>query len=264
MYIWHRLWDITNFVFLLFSIRVHSKSIFSDSFHRIRLEIFRNSKESLSVKTLSSASRTIQTWPGESLLVMNRGYSNTIPRPNGRVVSEKARMSKSKIKVMLIAFFDIKGIVHLEFLPQGQTVNQYVYNEILRRLRRSVWDKRRGICGRTTPGCFTMTTPLLTVPWTSDSFCRRGTCQLWSNPRIRQTWPLVIFPIAQAQEGDQGDPISWCGGHQNCRDDGAQEDSRRSLPGVHRSVEEEDGQVCETGGKLFWRVKAVISIYFLE
>ena len=40
------------------------------------------------------------------------------PRP------KKAKMSKSKVKVMLIAFFDIKGI---EFLPQGQTVNQYVY-----------------------------------------------------------------------------------------------------------------------------------------
>ena len=43
---------------------------------------------------------------------------------------------------MLIAFFDIKGIVHFEFLPQGQTENQYVYKEILRRLMRSVRDKR--------------------------------------------------------------------------------------------------------------------------
>ena len=60
-----------------------------------------------------------------------------------------------------------------------------------------------------------------------------------------------LFPIPQAQGGDQGDPISLCGSHQKGRDDGAPEDSRRSLPGVHRSVEEEGGQVCETGGKLF-------------
>ena len=39
------------------------------------------------------------------------------PRP------KKARKSKSKVKVMLIVFFDIQGIVHFEFLPQGQTVN---------------------------------------------------------------------------------------------------------------------------------------------
>ena len=33
------------------------------------------------------------------------------------------------------------SIVHFEFLPQGQTVNQYVYKEILRRLMRLVQDK---------------------------------------------------------------------------------------------------------------------------
>jgi len=32
-------------------------------------------------------------------------------------------MTKSKIKVMLIAFFDVSSIVHTEFLPQGQTIN---------------------------------------------------------------------------------------------------------------------------------------------
>ena len=65
--------------------------------------------------------------------------SPSSPRP------KKARMSKSKVKVRLMAFFDIRGIVHFEFLPQGQTVNQYVYKEILRRLMRSVRDKRRDL-----------------------------------------------------------------------------------------------------------------------
>ena len=44
---------------------------------------------------------------------------------------------------MLIVFFDVHGIVHLEFLPQGQTINQNVYKDILRRLMRSVREKRR-------------------------------------------------------------------------------------------------------------------------
>ena len=44
---------------------------------------------------------------------------------------------------MLIAFFDARGIVYMKFLPQGQTVNQHVYKEILRRLLRSVREKRR-------------------------------------------------------------------------------------------------------------------------
>jgi len=36
---------------------------------------------------------------------------------------KKARMSKSKMKSMLICFFDSQGIVHTEFVPEGQTVN---------------------------------------------------------------------------------------------------------------------------------------------
>ena len=56
---------------------------------------------------------------------------------------KKARLFKSKIKVMLIVFFDVHGIVHLEFLPQGQTINQNVYKDILRCLMRSVREKRR-------------------------------------------------------------------------------------------------------------------------
>ena len=63
--------------------------------------------------------------------------SASSPRP------KKARLFKSKIKVMLIVFFDAYGIVHLEFLPQGQTINQNVYKNILRRLMRSVREKRR-------------------------------------------------------------------------------------------------------------------------
>ena len=55
----------------------------------------------------------------------------------------KARKSKLKVKVMLIVFFDIQGIVHFEFLPQGQTVNQTVYKEILWCLVRSMCDKSR-------------------------------------------------------------------------------------------------------------------------
>ena len=59
------------------------------------------------------------------------------PRP------KKTRVFKCKTKVMLIAFFDVHGIVHAEFLPRGQTVNQLIYKNILRRLMRSVREKQR-------------------------------------------------------------------------------------------------------------------------
>ena len=43
---------------------------------------------------------------------------------------------------MLICFFDIKGLVHFEFVPQGQTVNQLFYLEVLKRLSDVVRRKR--------------------------------------------------------------------------------------------------------------------------
>ena len=69
---------------------------------------------------------------------------------------KKARMSKSQIMVMLIAFFDGRGIVHAEFLPQGQTVKQNIYRDFLRRLMRSVREKRRQTSEKN-HGCFTTT-----------------------------------------------------------------------------------------------------------
>ncbi len=47
----------------------------------------------------------------------------------------KARMSKSKLKAMLLIFFDIQGVVHREYLPEGQTVTGQFYVGVLERLR---------------------------------------------------------------------------------------------------------------------------------
>ena len=47
-------------------------------------------------------------------------------------------MSRSKLKVLLVVFFDWKGIVHHEFVPRGQTVNKQLYQEVLARLKDAV------------------------------------------------------------------------------------------------------------------------------
>jgi len=46
---------------------------------------------------------------------------------------------------MLICFFDSQGIVHTEFVPQGQTGSQFYYSEILERLRKRVVHVRPSI-----------------------------------------------------------------------------------------------------------------------
>jgi len=46
--------------------------------------------------------------------------------------------SKSRVKTMLLTFFDIRGIVHCEFVSTGQIVNQVYYLEVLERLGEKV------------------------------------------------------------------------------------------------------------------------------
>ncbi|UYV65429.1 hypothetical protein LAZ67_3004342 [Cordylochernes scorpioides] len=58
------------------------------------------------------------------------------PRP------KKARQVPSNVKVLLTVFFDCRGIVHHEFLPQGRTVNKEYYLQVMRNLREAIRQKR--------------------------------------------------------------------------------------------------------------------------
>jgi hypothetical protein len=52
-------------------------------------------------------------------------------------IQRKLAMSKPHTKKTLITFFDIKGIIHFEFIPELKTVNQAYYSfvEVLKLLR---------------------------------------------------------------------------------------------------------------------------------
>ena len=58
---------------------------------------------------------------------------------------KKPLESRSKIKVMLTVFFDSQGVVHSEFLPDGQSVNAEYYLSVLKRLRENIRLKRKDL-----------------------------------------------------------------------------------------------------------------------
>ena len=106
------------------------------------------------------------------------------PRP------KKARVFKSKTKVMLIAFFDVHRIVHPKFLPQGQTIYQHVYKNILRRLMHSVREKRRELWETRSWLLHHDNVPAHNI-WDFRSFLPKITMLYWSNHPTLQIWFLV-------------------------------------------------------------------------
>ena len=52
------------------------------------------------------------------------------PRP------KKARQSKSTHKLLMIPFFDSTGMINMQWVPTGQTVNKEYYVEVLREFRK--------------------------------------------------------------------------------------------------------------------------------
>jgi len=53
---------------------------------------------------------------------------------------KKLRFQKSRMKTMLIVFFfDAEGVIHREFVPEGQKVNAEFYVGVLDRLLKRIW-----------------------------------------------------------------------------------------------------------------------------
>lgn len=67
-----------------------------------------------------------------SSLVAKLGFVNTTRKPrsnqrNGRhppYENEKRRMSESQVKVMMIILFNIRGVIMIEWVPEGQLIHQ--------------------------------------------------------------------------------------------------------------------------------------------
>ncbi|KAJ4445240.1 hypothetical protein ANN_07041 [Periplaneta americana] len=66
-------------------------------------------------------------------------------RHSGSPVRTKFKQTLSVRKVMCTVFWDRKGILLIDFLPRGEIVNADRYCETLRKLRRAIQNKRRGM-----------------------------------------------------------------------------------------------------------------------
>jgi len=63
----------------------------------------------------------------------------TLPRP------KKLRFQKSHVKTMLVIFFDCQGVIHKEFVPEGETINAVYYKGVMERLLNRIRCVRLGM-----------------------------------------------------------------------------------------------------------------------
>jgi hypothetical protein len=63
-------------------------------------------------------------------------------------IKKKFKQTISTRKIMCTVFWDSKGFLLVEFLPQGSTIHASVYCDTLKKLRREIQNKRRGMLSR--------------------------------------------------------------------------------------------------------------------
>jgi hypothetical protein len=107
--------------------------------------------------------------------------SPNLPRP------KEVRQVKSKVKCMLIIFFDIKGIVHREFLLAGQTVNSAYYCGFYGDCVK-MWEDSAMSSGDKIIGSCIMTTHRLPILFSPENFISKN------NITAFLTHPTFLFP----------------------------------------------------------------------
>ena len=65
----------------------------------------------------------------------------TSPRPK-----KKLRFHKSRVKTMLMIFFVWQGVIHKEFVPEGETTDEVYYKDVMERLVNRIRRVRPGMC----------------------------------------------------------------------------------------------------------------------
>ena len=114
---------------------------------------------------------------------------------------------------MLIAFFDVYGIVHAQFLPQGQTINQHVYKNIFRRLMRSVSEKRRELWETRSRLLHHDNAPAHNVLGIREFFAKNNIAVLEQQPCSPDLAPCDFFFVFQTQESHERNSFSGFRSH---------------------------------------------------
>jgi len=143
----------------------------------------------------------VYAYDPETKLQSLQWKSPVSPRP------KKARMQKSKLKTMLICFFDQEGIVHREFVPPGMTVSADFYCDVLRRLCENVRRKRPQKWQNQKLFIHHDNAPAHRSFKVSQFLAKNSMTMVPHPPYSHNLAPCDFFPLPQAEASDEGSKI---------------------------------------------------------
>src|SRR6476469_8438797 len=74
--------------------------------------------------------------------------NNNQNKRQGSLPPKKAKALLSAKKVMASVFWDCKGVIMVDYLTKGETINSASYCTLLRRLREEIKSKRHGMLSK--------------------------------------------------------------------------------------------------------------------
>ena len=135
------------------------------------------------------------------------------PRP------KKDRMQRLQVKAMLITFFDHQGMVHHEFVSQGQTVNQHFYKEVLTGLVNKICQKRRASWAGKTWILHHDNVPAHTALSVKQFLGLERNHRVASSTLFAGLSPLRFLSFSKTERVSQRDTFSRSRGYQDQRDE---------------------------------------------
>jgi hypothetical protein len=111
----------------------------------------------------------------------------------------------------MLVFFDIRGIVHHEFAPEGHTMNAQFYCSVLHRLTEDIRRKRPELwrAGNWLLHDDNAPSPSSCNAWVSRSQQHYHTS---ASTLLTRFGPLRLFPLPKDEAAAQGSPLWQSGG----------------------------------------------------
>ena len=138
-------------------------------------------------------------------------------RHSGSPHPKKFQVQKSAGKVPPSIFWDQDGILLIDFLPKGQTINAEYYSSLLVKLKEILKEKRRG--NVTKGSCSGTTMPRLTGTCNPEETDLPGLPMSSSPTLFSGSGPVALPPVPWTEKTNERSPFFVRRGGHCCRGD---------------------------------------------